>query len=208
MRMRRFFVLAMILALVAMALPVSAAPPAERGERDWFIGESVLDELGFPGSGEVSVGTASNGDVITMQMVGAPGTLNTATKAATGAGTFVHTDASGAVIGAGDWMVTRLLGWDQWGPGADLTGEGDLDFSQYLAGRARFKIDLKVGSTVVATGVLEVVCVLPGAYNPGITSNVEGPTGSGPAWAEGIKLNLNGPLNFNMGPASPTLFDD
>ena len=69
--MRRFFVLAMILALVAMALPVSAAPPAERGERDWFIGESVLDELGFTGSGEVSMGTASNGDVITMQMVSA-----------------------------------------------------------------------------------------------------------------------------------------
>ena len=206
--MRRFFVIAAVLSVVAIALPASAAPQAERGERDWFIGQAVLDELGFPGAGEASVGTASNGDVITLQMDPAPGTFDTQTKAATGAGTFVHTDASGAVIGAGDWMVTRLLNWDEWGPGADLTGEGDLDFSQYLAGRARFKIEFKVGSAVVATGALEVVCVLPGAYNPAITSNVEGPTGSGPAWAEGIKLNLNGPLNFNMGPPSPTLFDN
>jgi hypothetical protein len=193
---------------VTLALPVSAAPPAEGGDRDWFIGQAVLDELGFPGAGEASVGTASNGDVITLQMDPAPGMLNAETKAATGQGTFVHTDAGGAVLGAGDWMVTGLLNWDQWGPGADLTGEGDLDFSQYLAGRARFKIDLKVGSAVVATGVLEVVCVLPGAYNPAITSNVGGPTGSGPAWSEGIKLNINGPLNFNMGPPSPTLFDN
>jgi hypothetical protein len=193
---------------VTVALPVSAAPPAESGERDWFIGQAVLDELGFPGAGEASVGTASNGDVITLQMDSAPGTLNSKTKAATGQGTFVHTDASGAVLGAGDWMVTRLLNWDEWGPGDDLTGEGDLDFSQYLAGRARFKIDLKVDSAVVATGTLEVVCVLPGAYNPAITSNIGGPTGSGPAWSEGIKLNINGSLNFNMGPPSPTLFDN
>jgi len=207
--MRRILVLTVAMAVMfALAAPGSAAPPAERGDRDWFIGESVLDELGFPGSGEASVGTAANGDVITMQMDPAPGTFNTSTRAAIGGGTFVHTDAGGNVVGAGDWEVTKLLNWDEWGPGADLTGEGDLDFSQYLAGRARFKVELTVESTVVATGVLEVVCVLPGAYNPAITSSVEGPTGSGPAWSEGIKLNLNGSLNFNMGPPSPTLFDN
>ena len=172
------------------------------------IGQAVLDKLGFPGAGEASVGTASNGDVITLQMAPAPGTFDTKTKAATGAGTFVHTDASRSVIGAGDWLVTRLLNWHEWGPFADLTGKGDLDFSQYLTGRARFKIEFKVDSAVVATGVLEVVWVLPGAYTLAITSNVEGPTGSGPAWAEGIKLNLNGPLNFHMGRPSPTVFDN
>lgn len=193
--------------MAASALPVSAAPPAERGERDWYIGQSVLDELGFPGAGAASVATAAGGDVITLQMESAPGTFNTETGAVTGHGTFVHTDPGGAVVGAGDWVVTGLLNWDEWGPGVDLTSEGEPDFTQYLAGRARFKIDLIVESTVVARGVLEVVCVLPGAYNPAINSNVIGPTGSGPAWAEGVKLNINGSLNFNMGPASPTLFD-
>ncbi len=207
--MRKISWFVLIVGLVAtMSLPVSAAPPAERGERDWYIGQAVLDELGFPDAGAASVATAASGDRITLQMDPLPGTFNTQTGAVTGHGTFVHTDPDGAVVGAGDWKATRLLNWDEWGPGADLSGDGEPDFSQYLAGRARFKIDLMVESTVVASGVLEVVCVLTGAYNPAITSSVVGPTGSGPAWGEGVKLNINGSLNFNMGPASPTLFDE
>jgi hypothetical protein len=202
---RKLLILAAVAALLATATAVPLAGPAAAAgaAQGWLIGNPVFDELGFPNVPEVTAATAANGDTLAID---GSWTFDTKARTADGGGSFVHRNSDGDVVGAGEWAVTKYLNFDEWGPGDDLSGGGGPNFENYLAGRARFKVELTVGSVVVATGVLEIVCVLDGAYNPAITSNQPGPTNSGPAWSEGISLNLNGSLNFDGGPPGPTLF--
>ncbi len=108
-------------------------------------------------------------------------------KTVDGGGTFVHKNAAGGIVGAGDWRATDLISFKSYGPNV---AEVPVALE---AGKAIIGVELLVDGEPVATGILEIGCLLGGPQEPG-------------GAFEGVRLNLLGPLNFNDDQLGITLF--
>ncbi len=128
------------------------------------------------------VASAPNGDTISLT---GSGTLSIHPDSVTGSGTFIHTDASGTVLAEGTWTTQQLLSFVSYGtaPPFPPTFEG---------GKALVSIHLSPSTGGAGfNGVLRITCLI----------------GSPPAGAhEGIRLNIQGGINFNKEVSGDTLF--
>jgi hypothetical protein len=142
--------------LAAVALSLALVPGAAAAQR------IILDVDGVPteGSYEYLIGlpvsnpdlqyvvmSADNGDRLEVRGAGGFGIPS---RRISGAGTFVHTDASGHVIARGAWSAVELVGFAAYGASgasggrlemrASLTPEGGTS-----AMRARMEVDCRLG---------------------------------------------------------------
>jgi len=128
------------------------------------------------------VASAPNGDTIT---IAGQGTLSIHPKSGTGGGSFIHKNASGTVLAQGTWTAQQLLSFVSYGtmPGVPPNFEG---------GKALVRIHLSPSTGGAGfDGVLRITCLI----------------GSPPAGAnEGIRLNVQGVINFNKEVSGNTLF--
>jgi hypothetical protein len=177
-----------VITLVALGATPDRVEAKQAATYSWHIGDGspisvaacALPQFTCPIAAE-----AANGDTLE---IGGVGTLTTHPQTATGGGTWTHRDAAGNVLGGGTWVATKLLTFADWGP-------GDAVPADWRAGHARMKVEFRVGAVVVTTGVMDVICLLPGANS------------RGSATAETVHVNINGPLNFHWaGNNGPTLF--
>ena len=145
----------------------------ETGSFAYHLGDALLQNLGFP-VGDKAM--AENGDVVTV--IGT-GTFDVGAKSATGGGTFVHKTSGGTVVGHGTWAATGLLDFQSYGNGVPQGLP-----STFFGGRVALTALLTPAATpsVHLPAILQVECLL----------------GKPPAAAvEGIRLNVQGVINFN-----------
>lgn len=140
-----------------------------------------------PATTPTDVAMATNGDTITI--VGS-GTFTIHPDAVTGAGTFVHKDSSGTVLASGTWTATQLVSFVSYGSGS-LQGLPP----SFEGGKAVIRVHAVVtggpDTGFEVNALLTVYCLL----------------GSPPAGQdEGIKLNVQDIINFNMQDGGNTLF--
>jgi len=116
---------------------------------------------------------AANGDTIDIR---GEGTLGVHPKSVTGGGTFTHHLTAGGSI-TGTWTALKLLAFKDFGqdPSLGLPPE-------FRGGHALILLQLEVGGTPVHTGILTIDCDL-GSSPPGLP--------------EGVRLAVQGGLNFN-----------
>ena len=129
---------------------------------------------------------AANGDVIELS---GTGTLSVFPNAVTGGGTFTHKDAHGNVRASGTWTATELLSFQNYGaspvPGFPAT---------FRAGNALIRVHLTAGGGAVQLdGTLRIECHLPQTDVPG-------------GFEEGVRLAVDGVINFNREAGGNTLF--
>ncbi len=129
---------------------------------------------------------ASNGDVIELS---GSGTLSVFPKSVTGGGTFTHKDANDNVLGSGTWTATELLSFQHYGaspvPGFPAT---------FRSGNALIRAHLTAGGGAVQLdGTLRITCLLPQTDVPG-------------GFQEGVRLAVEGVLNFNREAGGGTVF--
>lgn len=183
--------------LTAMVAVIACGTLACSADRSTSPSASTL-EPGIPGFGAVDqnesatytwhifgdVTRASNGDRIELE---GTGPLSIHPKSAGGGGTFVHTNAVGAVLAAGTYTVTELLSFQSYGPSPVLP-------PTFSTGKAQFRVELvPAGTTLVIEGLLDVECRLPGVDVPG-------------GIVEGARLVIPGVANFNKPESGGTLF--
>lgn len=188
---RRLTILAIAIPAMVALITSSVAAVAAQNEEityEWLACDGIL----LDGPSCPNTTFASNGDSI--EITGA-GELTDGTNSASGGGTFVHKDADGNVVGAGTWVATELLNFKTYGPSPATDVPVD-----WRTGLARIRVDLMVGGVKVAEGILSIGCRLPEVELP-------------PSLFEGVKLNIQGGLNFNkvqtegeMPPGGVTLF--
>jgi hypothetical protein len=131
------------------------------------------------------VARAANGDTIALT---GQGTLSIHPQSAMGSGTFVH-KAGSTVLARGTWTAQNLLSFNDYGPSTDPS------FAGLRAGNALLLVTLFVGGTPVHDAILEITCRLPGDQGPA-------EMGKG----EGIRLAVQGALNFNEKVSGLTVF--
>jgi hypothetical protein len=145
----------------------------ESATYDWIINNTTTE--------------ASNGDRITIPFTRGP--LSIHPKSASGGGMFAHTNAAGAVIGAGTWTVTTLLSFQSYGPPSP-----GFPVPNASAGKAQFRVVFTpAGTTLTIPGIMDVECILPGSESPGGT-------------VEGVRVAVPGVANFNKPVSGTTLF--
>lgn len=125
------------------------------------------------------VAMATNGDTVT---VAGSGTFTIHPDSVTGSGTFVHKDSAGNVIASGTWTATQLVSFVSFGSGS-LQGLP----ASFEGGKAVIRVHASVG----VDALLSVYCAL-GSPPPG--------------FEEGIRLNVQDIINFNMQAGGNTLF--
>ncbi len=131
-----------------------------------------------------AIARAPNGDTIE---VAGSGMLSIHPKSATGSGTFVHKDPSGAVIGSGTWTATELMSFHSYGSGS---AQGLPE--EFFGGKAMIRIHLVAAGGFETDGVMQVDCVLGDRIPAGAM--------------EGIRLNVPGIANFNREVSGFTLY--
>ena len=174
------------LATFAMALLLSGATGAwaDSGSaaRVYLLGVDPL--CGLDPSACPAVAMAANGD--TIELTGS-GTLSIHPKSVSGGGTFTHKDSSGAVLGSGTWTATQLLAFKSYVVDPALGLPENFD-----AGYTRMRVHLTPTSGGPGfDAILEVDCEFN--LNP-------------PGHAEGVRLAVQGGLNFNKKVSGFTLF--
>lgn len=128
--------------------------------------------------------TAPNGDVLELS---GSGSLSVYPNAVTGGGTFTHKDANGNVRGSGTWAATQLLSFQNDG-GSPLTP------ATFRSGVALIRVHLTAGGGAVELdGTLRISCHLPQTDVPG-------------GFVEGIRLAVDGAVNFNHEAGGATVF--
>ena len=186
---RTSFIYLSLIAALVMALAMVGVMGASADDNDTQITYRYLVGAGFTELGQVCnlgvpcppAAMASNGHTIEMtgegklsirQKDGKP-------KSVTGGGSFLHKGAAGNVLGVGTWTAKKLRSFRPFGPGVGTP-------PTWEAGRAKIRVRLvgDVGGTEF-DAVLEVGCHLPG--NPGA-----------PGTIEGVRLNVQGVLDFNQ----------
>ena len=126
---------------------------------------------------------APNGDVVSL--IGS-GTLSIHSKSVTGSGEFTHSNGSGIVLGSGSWSAEQLLSFHSYGNSAPAVP------AELEGGRALIRIHLspKAGGAGF-DAILQIDCLLgnppPGAF-------------------EGIRLDVQGVINFNKAVSGETVF--
>ena len=169
--------------LVWAVLAPSAAAAADSDTFKFLAGAGLLCGLPVPNPCP-DVAQAANGDTVS---ISGAGMLSIHAKSASGGGTFTHTFSGGQVHGT--WVATDLLSFVDYGSGTGAFGP------PLHAGNALIRVNLLVGGAVVHTGILEVTCRLPGAGGP-----------SEMAKEEGVRLNVQGGVNFNERVSGLTVF--
>lgn len=151
---------------------------------DYHVGDAFLAEI--DPSLSPAVAMAENGDKIALN---GTGELSIHPKSATGEGTFEHTDAEGQVVGSGGWEATELVSFRSYGPSPDAGFPPEFE-----AGVALVRVHLTPdGGGPGFDAVLRVTCVLPGIKLP-------------PSLHEGIRLAIEGVINFNHEAGGGTVF--
>jgi len=113
--MKRFAAILAVLALVpALGSGAQASSDNVSAMFDFHISDAFIQSLGEPTQTGAKATATSNGDHV--RVVGM-GTFNTAAGRATGGGTFVHTNASDAIVGFGTWTATSLTSFTLYGCG-------------------------------------------------------------------------------------------
>ena len=132
------------------------------------------------------IAKADNGDKV--RILGS-GTFSVHPKSATGEGTFFHTNAAGGMVATGTWKAVGvgLISFDSYGCG----GAGLPDNA--CGGQAQIRVVLDPGAPGGPTlpAVLRVTCLIG-----------QPPTGK----HEGVRLNVQGLLNFNKEVSGETVF--
>ena len=133
-----------------------------------------------------AVAKASNGDTIEI-MSDANGILSKPGEAV-GTGTFTHNFAAGGSV-SGTWEATGLQSFKPFGPNVNA------GFPQeFQAGEAQIRVELTAADGTVFPGTLSIGCLL-------------GPPRSYPRGAfEGVRLNIDGVINFDMDHLGATIF--
>ena len=167
----------------SVLLPSGAAADSGSATFAYWAGTGFICGLPVPNPCP-DVARAENGDTVS---INGTGTISIHPKSATGSGAFTHTFTGGSV--SGTWVATELLSFVDYGSGTGAFGP------PLHAGNALIRVDLSVGGTVVHTGILEVTCRLPGAGGP-----------SEMAKEEGVRLNVQGGVNFNERVSGITVF--
>ena len=129
------------------------------------------------------VAMAPNGDTVALM---GTGMISIHPKSASGSGEFVHKNAGGDVLAMGTWTATDLLSFKSYGCG--FAGIASL-----CGGRAIIRVVIDPGEAggPTFTGILQVDCLI----------------GNPPAGAvEGVRLNVNGLINFNKEVSGETVF--
>jgi hypothetical protein len=140
---------------------------------EYHVGDALIQSLGFPAGNQAM---APNGDVVTIV---ATGTFDSATKAATGGGTFSHHVAATGQTITGTFVATGLISFQSYG---DATPQG-LPASFY-GGKVMLRIvatpDAAPDVHLAATLTIECVLGVP----PSSTT-------------EGVRVNVYDVINFN-----------
>ncbi len=126
-----------------------------------------------------AIAMSSNGDTIEVE---GSGNLNVHPKSVTGGGTFTHKDKDGNVLASGTWTATELLSFKSYGSGVPQGTPPEFE-----GGLALIRVHLSPGFDAI----MQVDCLL----------------GNPPAGAkEGIRLVVQGALNFNKEVSGDTLY--
>lgn len=184
-KMRLLSLIAAVAALVLL-LPGSGAmnASADSGSATYQYLAGTGFICGLEPDACPDVAEASNGDRV--EITGS-GTITIHPKSATGGGTFTHKDPNGNVVGQGAWIATELLS-------LDIFGTGVPPFPpEFTAGRALIRVRLLPSGGGQFGGILRVTCHLPDVPSP-------------PGTHEGVRLNVQGAVNFNKEVSGLTLF--
>lgn len=182
-------ILAMLTLVTALAGGAQASSDNQSAKFDWHVSDAFIQSLGEPAQTGAVARASSNGDKV--RVVGG-GTFNTAAGNATGSGSFVHTNASGQLVGFGTWTATGLISFTSYGCG--LRG-GEPVPANFCGGLAAFKVHITGTLVNPPAGQVELDAIL----------YVDCKLGTPPATAhEGIRLDArpNAPY-FNVTEDSP-----
>jgi hypothetical protein len=178
--MRRvLFVTVLPLALLALTVAIvgTASAGTSKAVYSWHVADDFLE--GAVGSPPWAIARAENGDWI--QLDGS-GEMDVAAKTAGGDGRFVHNLAGGGSL-SGTFTADRLVSFQFYGCG----GEGLPD--NLCGGLAKLEVTLTpdASPSLRFPAILWIDCLIGEKI----------PSGGEPARHEGIRLNVQGQINFN-----------
>ena len=162
-----------LLALAPAALSTTASAATPGGAFEWHVADQFLhDAVGSPLG---AIARADNGDTVTIEGMGA---IDVAAKTASGSGTFVHRESSGAIHATGTFQAISLISFQPFGCG----GDGVPSF--LCGGIARLNIIATpdAAPSVHLPAILWIDCALG---NPP------------PSVVEGVRVDVKDVINFN-----------
>jgi hypothetical protein len=177
--MKKGFVLVTVLTLaISMLLPATALADSATHSYEFVV------EL-------PNISQASNGDRVAITGEGQFSVHPNAIIAA--AGHFTHTNASGAVLGAGTWEATDLLEYQSYGCGVvhnfPTPGATTPLPPNFCGGVVRMRVVLTPnGTSLEIPALLTIFCII----GPNPPNSHDDPSG------EGITLVVPGVANFNQ----------
>jgi hypothetical protein len=174
---------AAVVSLLLMGFPAPQAI-ADSGQRDYqvLLGAGALCSLDPNFCPTVAM--APNGDVVEFS---GTGTFNIRSKVASGAGNFTHKNAAGNVLASGTWIAVELLSFHSFGSGAVQGLPANFE-----GGKALLRVRLSPAGGGALDAILRVTCHL----GDKIPASAE----------EGIRLNVQGVINFTEEAGGNTLF--
>jgi hypothetical protein len=177
-----------IMLVVAFSLAGAMAASADSGSRTltYLIGTDFL--CGLNPSACPAIAMAENGD--TVEITGA-GEFSIHPKSATGGGSFVHKDPDGNVLGGGSWAAVELLSFHSYGSGAVQGFPPNFEGGKILL---RVQLDPGDPGGPVFDAIMRVTCLLGDKIPAGAE--------------EGVRLNVQGLINFNEEVSGLTVFID
>ena len=171
---RLMAVLAMLTLVTALTSGAQASSDNQSAKYDWHVSDAFIQSLGEPAQTGAVARASSNGHKV---RVFGSGTFNTAAGTATGSGSFVHTDASGQLVGFGTWTATGLISFTSYGCG---TRGGEPVPANFCGGLAAINVHVSHALVNPPAGQGELDAIL----------YVDCKLGSPPATAhEGIRLD-------------------
>ncbi len=174
------WIVAFILALSTLGAGSASASSAGAGTYEYHVGDALIGSIGFPVDSQATASV--NGDVVT---VIATGTFDTATKSATGGGTFWHRSSAGTLLASGTFTTTGMQSFQFYGCGVL---EGAPVPPTWCGGR----VQLTGVATAHPAGHPEITFTRP------IVLTIECVIGyPPPSVIEGIRLNVQDHINFN-----------
>ena|SRR2546428_535711 len=177
--MRKLSLLAVLALLLSLTGTIGAR--ADSGHRDYQYLAGVQPLCDIEPSACPDIARASNGD--TVELTGS-GALSIHPASVTGSGDFTHKNANGDVLATGTWSALKLESFTSYGTSPDLPPNLE-------GGHVVILVQLFVGGAPVHTAILQVDCAI-GKPPPGHT--------------EGIRLAVQGALNFNKKVSGLTVF--
>ncbi len=182
---RLYLIATVTLVLLAGIGATPAAADSGARTYTWLLATDFLCGLDPDARGPAcpAVSIAANGD--TIQLSGS-GTLTIHPKSVSGGGVFTHNFAGGGSV-SGSWTATELLSFHSYGSGAAQGFPAEFE-----GGLTLIRVQLSVGGTPVAEGVMQIDCTL-GEHIP---ADAE----------DGARLAVSGALNFNEEVSGLTVF--